>query len=95
MSPGTLKKLVLDSAKADEQASGETSPAPDGPATSWSPSQRLTALQESKTMSGPALAAWRGERGVFQNQPDPGDVTPLVPENAALHCTQSSSRWLL
>jgi len=56
MSPRTLKRWVLDSAKAGEQAPGEASPALEGPAASWSPSQRLTALQESYALNGPALA---------------------------------------
>ena len=48
MSAGTLKRWVLDSAKAGKQAPGETtSLALDGPAASWSPSQRLKALQDS------------------------------------------------
>ena len=68
MSPGTLKRWMLDSAKAGEQALRETSLALDGPAASWSPSQRLTALQESYALSGPALAAWCRERGVFEHQ---------------------------
>ncbi|WP_349282295.1 transposase (plasmid) [Polaromonas hydrogenivorans] len=68
MSAGTLKRWVLDSAKAGEQALGETSPALDGPAASWSPSQRLRALQESYAFNGPALAAWCRERGVFEHQ---------------------------
>ena len=38
------------------------------PAASWSPSQRLTALQESYALSGPALAAWCRERGAFEHQ---------------------------
>lgn len=68
MSPGTLKRWVLDTAKAGEQAPGETSPALDGPAAAWSPSQRLTALQESYGLNGSALAAWCRERGVFEHQ---------------------------
>ncbi len=68
MSPGTLKRWVLDSAKAGEQASGETRPALDGPAAAWSPAQRLTALQESYPLNGPALAGWCRERGVFEHQ---------------------------
>jgi len=68
MSPGTLKRWVLDSAKAGEQAPGETSLALDGPAGSWSPSQRLTALQESYALSGSALAGWCRERGLFEHQ---------------------------
>jgi transposase-like protein len=68
MSPGTLKRWVLDSAKAGEQAPGETSLGLDGPADSWSPSQRLTALQESYALNGPALAGWCRERGVFEHQ---------------------------
>jgi len=67
MSPGTLKRWVLDSGKAAEQAHG-ASFALEGPAASWSPSQRLTALQESYALSGPALAAWCRERGLFEYQ---------------------------
>ena len=70
MSPGTLKRWVLDSTKTGEQAPGETatSLALDGPAASWSPSQRLKALQESYALNGPALAGWCRERGVFEHQ---------------------------
>ena len=68
MSPGTLKRWVLDSAKAGEQAPGETSLALDCPAASWSPSQRLRALQESYALTGSALAGWCRERGVFEHQ---------------------------
>ena len=50
MSPGTLKRWVLDSAKAAEQAHGANL-ALQGPAASWSPSQRLTALQESYALA--------------------------------------------
>ena len=59
---------MLDSAKAGEQAPGETSLPLDGLAAFWSPSQRLRALQESYALSGPALAAWCRERGVFKHQ---------------------------
>ena len=68
MSPGTLKRWVLDSAKAGEQAPGGTSPALDGPAAAWSPAQRLMALQESYPLNDSALAAWCRERGVFEHQ---------------------------
>jgi len=68
MSPGTLKRWVLDAAKAGEQAPGEASPALDGPAAAWSAAQRLTALQESYALSGPALGAECRERGVFEHQ---------------------------
>ena len=67
MSPGTLKRWVLGSAKADEQASGETSLALDGPVASWSPSQRLAALQESYALSDAAPAGWRRGRGVLKH----------------------------
>jgi transposase len=67
MSPGTLKRWVLDSVKATEQSHG-TSIALDGPAAAWSPSQRLTALQESYALGGSALAGWCRERGVFEHQ---------------------------
>lgn len=68
MSPGTLKRWVLDSGKAVEQARREPSLALERPAASWSPSQRLTALQESYTLNGSALAGWCRERGVFEHQ---------------------------
>ena len=68
MSPGTLKRWVLDSGKAGEQAPGKSSPVLDGPAASWSPSQRLTALQESYALNGAALAGWCRERCVFEHQ---------------------------
>ena len=67
MSAGTLKRWVLDSAKAGQQAHA-TSPALDGPAAAWLPVQRLTALQESYPLNGSALAAWCRERGVFEHQ---------------------------
>lgn len=67
MSPGTLKRWVLDSAKAGEQEHG-TSLALDGPAVDWLPAQRLLALQESYALSGSALAAWCRERGLFGHQ---------------------------
>ncbi|MDB5845720.1 MAG: transposase [Polaromonas sp.] len=59
---------MLDSAKAGKQAPGETSPALDGPAASWSPSQRLRVLQKSYALNGPALAGWCREHGVFEHQ---------------------------
>lgn len=67
MSPGTLKRWVLDSAKAGEPAHG-TSLALDGSAAAWLPAQRLLALQESYALSGSALAAWCRERGLFEHQ---------------------------
>jgi transposase-like protein len=67
MSPGTLKRWLLDSAKAAELAHG-TNLALDGVVASWSPAQRLLALQESYALSGPALAAWCRERGLFEHQ---------------------------
>jgi transposase-like protein len=67
MSAGTLKRWVLDSAKAGEQEHG-TSLALEGSAVDWLPAQRLLALQESYALSGSALAAWCRERGVFEHQ---------------------------
>jgi len=67
MSPGTLKRWLQDSGKAGELAPG-ASVALDGPAASWSPSQRLTALQESYALSDAALGAWCRERGLFEHQ---------------------------
>ena len=67
MSAGTLNRWVLNSGKAAEQAHG-ASLALDGPAAAWSPSQRLTALQESYGLDDSALAGWCREHGVFEHQ---------------------------
>jgi transposase-like protein len=40
----------------------------DVPAGQWSPVQRLLALNESHTLSGPALHAWCREKGLFEHQ---------------------------
>lgn len=40
----------------------------DVPARQWTPVQRLLALHESHTLSGPALHAWCRERGLFEHQ---------------------------
>lgn len=67
MSPDTLKRWLLDSAKAAELERG-TNFALDGAVASWSPAQRLLALQESYALSGSVLAAWCRERGLFEHQ---------------------------
>ena len=91
MSAGTLKRWVRDSGKAAEQAHAETSVALGGPAASWSPSQRLTALQESYCLSGSALAGWCRERGLFEHQLTQWRedfCTPIVPASR-----ETSSGW--
>ena len=40
----------------------------DVPARQWTPVQRLLALNESHTLSGPALHAWCREKGLFEHQ---------------------------
>ena len=67
MAPGTLKKWLQNTGTAGDSAHG-ASPGLDGPVASWSPSQRLTALQESFVLSDSALAAWCRERGLFEHQ---------------------------
>jgi transposase len=52
---GTLRKWIQSSGTASHP-SEVTHPALDGPAASWSPAQRLGALQESYALSGEALA---------------------------------------
>ena len=65
---GTLKRWIQESANAAEQELGQISPVFDGQAASWSPLQRLTALQESYALKGSALAGWCREHGVFEHQ---------------------------
>lgn len=71
MAAGTLRKWLQSSGKAaSTQANYEPTAALalDGPAPSWSPAQRLMALQESYALSEVARAGWCREHGVFEHQ---------------------------
>ncbi len=68
MSAGTLRKWA---AKSNQKESVSLLPAQlptDLPAQSWSPAQRLLALNQTHTLSGEDLHAWCRERGLFEHQ---------------------------
>ncbi|MBC7957354.1 MAG: transposase [Cytophagales bacterium] len=68
MSAGTLRKWVGSSNQADTASTPEASLPDDLPAQSWSPAQRLLALQETHALSGTELNGWCREKGVFEHQ---------------------------
>ena len=71
MSAGTLRKWLQ---SASKKAGTTASPGPaataalDGPASAWSPAQRLMALQQSYALDDMARAGWCREHGVFEHQ---------------------------
>ena len=71
MSAGTLRKW-LQSASKKTAAIAYRVPAAtaalDGPASAWSPAQRLMALQQSYALDDMARSGWCRERGVFEHQ---------------------------
>ena len=68
MAEGTLRKWI---GKSNQKASLPT-PAATLPvdlcAASWSPAQRLLALNETHALSGPELHTWCREKGLFEHQ---------------------------
>ena len=70
MAAGTLRKWL----SASNKISRAASPAPaavaalDGPASGWTPAQRLMALQQSYALDDMARAGWCREHGVFEHQ---------------------------
>ena len=72
MSEGTLRKWVSQSNQKDNESSPACTPAAilpvDVPAASWSPEQRLLALHETHTLTGPELHAWCRAKGLFEHQ---------------------------
>jgi transposase-like protein len=71
MSAGTLRKW-LQSASKKTGTIAHPMPAAtvalDGPASAWSPAQRLMALQQSYALDDMARAGWCREHGVFEHQ---------------------------
>ena len=71
MSAGTLRKWLQSAGKKTgtiaHPAPGATA-ALDGPASAWSPAQRLMALQQSYALDDMARAGWYREHGVFEHQ---------------------------
>ena len=68
MSVGTLRKWVNKSNRAGTVSTPEALLPDDLPAQSWSPAQRLLALQETHALSGTELNAWCREKGLFEHQ---------------------------
>ena len=70
MAAGTLRKWL----SASNKISRAASPAPaavaalDGPASGWTPAQRLMALQQSYALDDITRAGWCREYGVFEHQ---------------------------
>lgn len=71
MSAGTLRKW-LQSASKKAGTTAHRVPAAtaalDGPASAWSPAQRLMALQQSYALDDMARSGWCREHGVFEHQ---------------------------
>ena len=68
MSLGTLKGWLKTSQATGVGLAQAPNLPGDVPATQWSPSQRLLALNESHALSGPDLHAWCREKGLFEHQ---------------------------
>ena len=69
MAAGTLRKWLSASNKTGPAASSVPAAAAlDGPASSWTPAQRLMALQQSYGLDDTARAGWCREHGVFAHQ---------------------------
>jgi transposase-like protein len=68
MSEGTLRKWVSKSNQKDSLSSSVVTLPVDVPAASWSPAQRLLALQETHTLTGSDLHAWCRTKGLFEHQ---------------------------
>ena len=68
MSAGTLRKWVGQANKKDTVSLTQAPLPADLPAQSWSPAQRLLALNETHILSGESLHAWCREKGLFEHQ---------------------------
>jgi hypothetical protein len=68
MSLGTLKGWLKGSALQGAVPPHSVTLPGDVPARQWTPVQRLMALHESHSLSGPALHAWCREKGLFEHQ---------------------------
>ena len=71
MSAGTLRKWLQSASKKTSTIAHRVPAATaalDGPASAWSPAQRLMALQQSFALDDTGRAAWCREHGVFEHQ---------------------------
>jgi len=68
MPVGTLRKWIGHANQKDSVSAPEAVLPLDLPAQSWSPAQRLLALNQTHTFSGEALHAWCREKGLFEHQ---------------------------
>jgi transposase-like protein len=89
MAEGTLRKWM---SKSNQKASLPTPAATlpvDVAAASWSPAQRLLALNETHALSGPELHTWCREKGLFEHQLHAWREAFCTP--AAQHTRESSA----
>ena len=68
MSAGTLRKWLQSASKKTAAIAHPVPAALDGPASAWSPAQRLMALQQSYALDDMARSGWCREHGVFEHQ---------------------------
>ena len=70
MSAGTLRKWLQSAGKTTGTTTSAVPAAAalDGPASGWTPAQRLMALQQSYALDDMARAGWCREHGVFEHQ---------------------------
>lgn len=68
MALGTLKGWLKRSGKEAAGLAHAPTLRAGVPARQWAAAQRLLALNESHTLSGPALHAWCREKGLFEHQ---------------------------
>jgi transposase-like protein len=68
MSCGTLRKWIGQANKTEGVPVPQAPLPADLPAQSWSPAQRLLALNQAHSLSGEELHAWCREKGLFEHQ---------------------------
>ena len=65
---GTLRKWITKSNQKDNLPTSAATLPVDVAAASWSPAQRLLALNETHALTGPELHTWCREKGLFEHQ---------------------------
>ena len=68
MAEGTLRKWITKSNQKDSLPTPAATLPVDVAAASWSPAQRLLALNETHALTGPELHTWCREKGLFEHQ---------------------------
>ena len=68
MSAGTLRKWLEKSTRKEGASTPEGQLPADLPAQSWSPAQRLLALNQTHCLSADDLHAWCRQKGLFEHQ---------------------------